>query len=145
MMKRCLPPFAWTAFSLKYPDQALVRPGHLGSRDDLARINARVNRLAFASGPQPNPEVWLIWPQRAWCHDYAVTKRHDLLREGWPSSSLLLALCFTDRGEGHCVLIANGLVMDNQRAELVPKESTGYRWDLPIQQADDPHHWERWQ
>lgn len=144
MMTRCPPPFAWSTFAQENPDQAIVRPGHLGSREDLARVNAKVNRLAFASGVQPIPERWLIWPSRAWCHDYTVTKRSELLREGWPSSSLLIALCFTASNEGHCVLIANGLVLDNRRAELVEQTSTGYRWDLPIQQADDPHHWEKW-
>lgn len=144
MMARCLPPFAWSVFAQKNPDQALMRPGQIGSREDLAVVNARVNRIARQIGTPPPLDEWLIWPSRAWCHDYAVTKRHDLLSQGWPSSALLLAECVTSRGENHMVLIANGLVMDNLRVALLQQDETGYQWTLPIQTAADPNHWEKW-
>lgn len=144
MMVRCLPPLAWSVFAQVHPDQALPRPGQIGSRSDLERINANANRMARQFGPLPQLDVWLIWPSRAWCHDYAVTKRHDLLRDGWPSSALLLAQCVTGRGENHMVLVANGLVLDNLRADLLPQDETGYQWTLPIQSAVDPNRWEKW-
>lgn len=140
-MTRCLPPFAWSVFALKYPDEAKVRTGTVGSRFDLDQVNAEVNRIAPQHGVLAAVDEWLIWPPRAWCHDYAVTKRHELLGMGWPSSSLLLAECKTAQGEGHMVLIADGCVLDNQRAQLLPFDSTGYDWSLPMQSEDDPNVW----
>lgn len=140
-MNRCPPPFAWSAFKLRYPDEALVKSGAVGSRYDLELINAKVNRIAPQYGTPPSVDEWLIWPSRAWCHDYAVTKRHELLGMGWPSSSLLLAECRTDRGEGHMVLIVDGLCLDNRHVQLLPFDSTGYDWSLPMQSADDPNVW----
>lgn len=139
--RRCLPPFAWSAFKLKFPYDASIRPGQIGSRFDLECVNADVNHISAQHGVLPPLDEWLIWPARAWCHDYAVTKRHELLAIGWPSSALLLAECRTSRGEGHMVLIADGLVLDNLRAELLPAVSTGYDWSLPVQSAADPNVW----
>lgn len=143
MMPRCLPPFAWSTFCVKYPAEAGVRDGRIGSRFDLETVNARVNRIAGQVGQPPSLDEWLIWPPRAWCHDYAVTKRHELLRQGWPSAALLLAECKTAGGQGHCVLIADGLVLDNLRVALLPYDETGYDWSLPMQSADDPNVWNK--
>lgn len=140
-VSRCLPPFAWSVFALKYPAEALVRTGIPGSRFDLEQVNAKVNRIAAQSGTPPSVDEWLIWPSRAWCHDYAVTKRHELLGMGWPSSSLLLSECKISQGEGHMVLIVDGLCLDNRHAQLLPFDSTGYDWSLPMQSSDDPGVW----
>ncbi|WP_240543982.1 transglutaminase-like cysteine peptidase [Bradyrhizobium canariense] len=51
-----------------------------------------------------------MFPSAGNCGDYAVTKRHLLLRLGWPSSSLLLGeVTIRTTGEHHLVL----LVLDN--------------------------------
>ena len=144
--QRCLPPFEWSVFCQKYLGEGIIRAGHVGTIDQLAAVNAKVNRLAAQPGIQDPTKLdeWLIWPSRAWCHDYAVTKRHELLSAGWPSSTLLLAECFTEQHKAHMVLIANGLVMDNRTPSLLKKASTGYDWSLPEQQMDDPNHWEKW-
>lgn len=143
--QRCPAPFAWSIFCVKYLGEGIVMPGHVGTRDQLAAVNAKVNRIAAQPGLPPGPlEEWLIWPSRAWCHDYAVTKRHELLTSGWPSSSLLLTQCRTERGDAHMVLIANGLVMDNRTTALLEKTNTGYDWSLAEQRSDDPNHWEMW-
>lgn len=141
-MIRCLAPFAWTMFALAYPDDAKVRVGTVGHRDVLETVNANVNKMLRQTGTATLSDKWLIWPDKAWCHDYAVTKRHILLGRGWPSSALLLAECKTARGEGHMVLIADGLCLDNLRSELLPWDSTGYDWSLPMQTAEDPNRWE---
>lgn len=61
---------------------------------------------------------WEIFPYDGNCGDYAVTKRHLLLRAGWPSSALLLAeVVIRLTAEHHLVLLvreARGvLVLDN--------------------------------
>lgn len=141
--QRCPAPFAWSVFCVRNVGESIACPGHVGTQVQLETVNAKVNRMAAQTGAPT--EEWLIWPSRAWCHDYAVTKRHELLVAGWPSSSLLLTQCRTSRGIAHMVLIADGLVMDNERAALLDKTSTGYDWSLPEQRADDPNHWERWE
>ena len=60
---------------------------------DLIEVNRDVNR---AIEPREDAgtlldERWIVGPKAGACHDYAVTKRHELLARGWPSRSLLLA------------------------------------------------------
>ncbi len=43
--------------------------------------------------------------RRGNCHDYAVTKRHELIRQGWPAASLRLAVAYTPSGIGHLVVV----------------------------------------
>ena len=38
------------------------------------------------------------------CEDYALAKRSALLQAGWPKDKLGLCVCYTQSGEGHCVL-----------------------------------------
>ena len=38
------------------------------------------------------------------CEDYALAKRNALLNAGWPKDKLGLCVCYTQSGEGHCVL-----------------------------------------
>jgi Predicted periplasmic protein len=38
------------------------------------------------------------------CEDYALAKRSALLHAGWPKDKLGLCVCYTQSGEGHCVL-----------------------------------------
>ena len=125
----CIPPFSWSAFKLKYPAEGVARAGQVGIQADLETVNAKVNRMARQVGPLPALDQWLIWPARAWCHDYAVTKRHELLTLGWPSSSLLIAECRTDEGEAPIVSCSceQGLRCADARAELLPWDSTGLR------------------
>lgn len=144
-----LPPMQWTAFTLDQHDDATVRTGTgIGSLHDLESINAQVN-----SGISPHQEPmssmsvldrWRLWPAIAWCGDYAVTKRHELLAKGWPSSALLLAECVTAMGEEHAVLMARmpsgDLVLDNRVDVLRSPDKTGYRW-VKMQGAADPNFW----
>lgn len=39
------------------------------------------------------------------CEDYALELRHRLLKVGWPSDALRLALCSTPSGERHAALV----------------------------------------
>jgi predicted transglutaminase-like cysteine proteinase len=149
-----LAPFPHTKFCMQQPLDCKV--WHPRSIPDLARRvkdRAEVNKLvngfikadAFPDGPVRSPvtERWLIWPERGDCNDYAVTKRHELLRRGWPSSLLQLAVVFVPASnEYHLVLIADGVVMDNLTEKLLPFANTGYTL-VKLQTVGNPVFWEK--
>jgi predicted transglutaminase-like cysteine proteinase len=149
-----LAPFAHTVFCLKYPGDCRARPLFRGGpavltsgkMRQLAAVNARVNR---AIRPEPNThglsaEKWLIAPPSGECHDYAVTKRHDLLAAGWPQRDLLLAEVLTPTNEHHLVLIVRtdkgNLVADNLNPAIRTFEETPY-WLVRVQSPANPEFW----
>jgi len=89
-------------------------------------------------------DTWTIAPDRGDCNDYAVTKRHELLRHGFPSSALRLSVTKTAAGIGHLVLVVvttkGDLVMDSLADAIQPWQTTNYQW-LKIQSARNPHYW----
>jgi predicted transglutaminase-like cysteine proteinase len=150
-----LAPMAHTFFCLKYPDDCKVhemvfRGGALTLTAkrwaELVRINTDVNRAII---PQPNTkglagEKWLISPRAGECHDYAVTKRHELLALGWPEQDLLLSEVVTSWGEHHLVLVIRtsdgDFVADNLNPNIRPWTQAPYQW-VRIQSPGNPLIW----
>jgi predicted transglutaminase-like cysteine proteinase len=150
-----LAPMAHTFFCLKYPAECKVqkvifRGGAmtLTARrwDELERVNAAVNRAII---PHPNraglaAEKWLIAPRAGECHDYAVTKRHDLIGLGWPERDLLLSEVVTSWGEHHLVLVVRttdgDLVADSLTGQIRDWTSAPYQW-LRVQTPQNPTFW----
>jgi predicted transglutaminase-like cysteine proteinase len=89
-------------------------------------------------------EEWTVSPQAGDCNDYSVTKRHEMLARGWPSSALLLSEVVTPKGEHHLVLVArleeDDLVLDNLNNDVRPVGSTRYRW-VRAQSPTNPRSW----
>lgn len=113
---------------------------------ELGKVNRAVNR---AIRPRRKGLVnglgdWAIAPAAGDCNDFAVTKRHELLKRGWAMSSLLLSAVETAWGEAHLVLVVrteeDDLVLDNLTSEIRPWRETGYRW-VKRQSAADPASW----
>jgi predicted transglutaminase-like cysteine proteinase len=150
-----LAPMAHTFFCLKYRDDCkvdktastditmILTPSR---RAELERVNAAVNRAII---PHPNTkglagEVWLISPKAGECHDYAVTKRHELLGLGWAEQDLLLAEVVTTWGEHHLVLVIRtsdgDLVADSLDPNIRPWAQTPYQW-VRIQSPGNPLIW----
>jgi predicted transglutaminase-like cysteine proteinase len=150
-----LAPMSHTFFCLKYRDDCKVH--ETVSTDstvtltsnrwaELERVNATVNRSII---PQPNTkglagEVWLISPKAGECHDYAVTKRHELLALGWPEQDLLLSEVVTSWGEHHLVLVIRtsdgDFVADNLNPNIRIWSQTPYQW-VRIQSPGNPMIW----
>ena len=130
VMTIVLPPLAWSQFELSSPP---------ARRDWLALVNRMVNRgIEPNIGPVPGPtEPWRLWPVSGWCHDYAVTKRYELMLRGYSASELILCQCIADEGQ-HMVLLAGGLALDNLTDELHPMR---YRI-VRKQSAVNPDEWE---
>jgi predicted transglutaminase-like cysteine proteinase len=130
----------WTTFALGVPRDS-----------DLAVVNDRVNdRIEPREADATKP--WRIIPADAatfdgCCHDYAVTKRAELIGVGWPAARLLLAEVAYSAAEDHMVLIAvrgDGaeVVLDNLRPDVVPWPASGYAL-VRRQTAADPNLWEK--
>ena len=149
-----LAPFQHVRFCLRYPSDC--QPN---SRNDqriflnrrvmslLTSVNSKINRSIVPSWKDYDGDVdagWVITPTIGDCNDYAVTKRHELLVSGLPSSALRLSVVRTPNQIGHLVLVVvtteGDLVMDNLTEAIRPWQSTDYQW-LKIQSAKDPRFW----
>lgn len=63
------------------------------------------------------------------CEAFALTCRKLCRDAGFTKTRLVV--CYTELGEGHCILEVNGYVMDNRMTKLVTKkhlEKVGYEW-----------------
>lgn len=149
-----LAPFQHVRFCLRYPadctpDSAQNARIELDTQTSelLKSINHRVN-LAIAPKTKVYGQIlensWTIAPNMGDCNDYAVTKRHELIKSGLPSSALRLSVTKTTSGEGHLVLLIattkGDVVMDNLVEDIRPWHSTQYQW-IKIQSAANPRFW----
>ena len=151
-----LAPIAYTRFCLQYPDDChahsvIFRPPRpvvltAALLEDLIEVNRDVNR---AIAPREDAgtlldERWILGPKAGACHDYAVTKRHELLTRGWPSRSLLLAEVVVPWGEHHLILVVRtsdgDLVLDNLNPGIKSWSRTPYKW-VRVQSPGDPNIW----
>lgn len=78
------------------------------------------------------------------CEDYVLAKRRALIGLGWPASVLLITVVRDKDGDGHAVLTVvtnrGDLVLDNQMANILPWQDTGYRF-VKRQSQGDPALW----
>jgi predicted transglutaminase-like cysteine proteinase len=150
-----LGPMAHTRFCLTYPSECKVRKMMFRGgaikltaerRAELMKVNTEVNR---SIRPEPNTEglaaeKWLIAPSAGECHDYAVTKRHELIARGWPARVLLLAEVIIASGEHHLVLVVRthdgDLVADSLNANIRSWAKTDYQW-VRVQTPANPLYW----
>jgi predicted transglutaminase-like cysteine proteinase len=149
-----LAPFQHVRFCLRYPRDCQSNSGkdqRIRSdpqvRSLLRSVNDRINRSIVPTAKEYSGNLaagWAIAPRMGDCNDYAVTKRHELLQSGLPSSALRLSLGKTPTGIGHLVLIVvtteGDLVLDNLTEVIRPWQFTDYQW-LKIQSSVDPHFW----
>ncbi|SDG37331.1 Predicted transglutaminase-like cysteine proteinase [Bradyrhizobium sp. Rc2d] len=149
-----LPPLTYTMFCLRYEAECRSRRGFRGGPvrlteerwADLLEVNRAVN---LAIVPVPNDlglagEAWSVNPDRGDCNDYAVSKRHELLRRGWPARALLLSEVIVSSGEHHLVLLvrtrSGDLVLDNLAPEIKLWSRVPYRW-LRVQMPSSHQLW----
>jgi predicted transglutaminase-like cysteine proteinase len=77
-------------------------------------------------------EYWTLPRTKGDCEDYALLKRHLLIKKGWPVSSLLLTVVRDEKGEGHAVLTARTVqgdfVLDNKIEDVRFWNQTPYQF-----------------
>jgi predicted transglutaminase-like cysteine proteinase len=149
-----LPPMAYTMFCLRYENECRTKPLFRGGPvrlteerwANLKQVNQTVNRSIIPESKELSlaGETWLINPDRGYCRDYAVTKRHELLNRGWPSGALLLSEVVTNWGKHHLVLVvrtrSGDLLLDNLTPQIKPWARAPYRW-VRIQMPNRPRLW----
>lgn len=151
-----LAPMNAVIFCIENPSDCEIRPGNdkqassrseTAIRNELVSVNDKVNRAIVSDIDKrgdPGIDKWLISPPTGNCADFAVTKRHELLALGWPSSSLRLATVLTPVGAGHVVLVVRmrerELVLDSINPKIVSVSACGYTW-VSIQSSENPKFW----
>jgi predicted transglutaminase-like cysteine proteinase len=108
----------------------------------LKRVNAAVNR-AIRPRNDKGVDLWTVGASAGDCEDYALTKRHQLIKAGIPASSLRIAYVKIRGGQGHAILVVKSrrgdLVLDNLTPTIRPLSQTGYR--LISMSGANPEHW----
>lgn len=156
LRENALPPIAHAVFCMNYPrecsESAAAASFFSAPAETLYAVLVVVNRYVNTTIRPIRvtyrnilDDRWLLSPLSGNCNDYAVSKRHELLRLGWPSGSLLLAEVVLATGEHHLVLVANAggesFVLDNLKSGVVPLAAVaGYRW-VRIESPADPKFW----
>jgi predicted transglutaminase-like cysteine proteinase len=149
-----LAPMGYVRFCLRYVEDCKIRGRDFRRRTvsltgkrwaELIQVNQQVNRdITAQSDLIIGTQDWSVHPKMGACYDYAVTKRHDLLARGWPSSALLLSEVVTAAGEHHLVLVVRttqgNVVLDNLDPNIWKAETVHYQW-VRIQSKRNPKFW----
>jgi len=149
-----LPPYGYVRFCSAFA--AECRRGPLeeqrvpGIREKLAELNAVNRQVNAAIRPATDAEIygeverWTLPTDRGDCEDYALLKRHILMRQGWPGSALLMTVVRDEKGEGHAILTARtskgDYILDNKTDELKLWSATPYTYVMR-QSYIDPNVW----
>jgi predicted transglutaminase-like cysteine proteinase len=155
--KPVLAPFAHVRFCMTKEtecqsspsDQRAVLP-ELNAENwaQLVAVNTRVNRAITSHADKAGAiyDEWSIDPVYGDCDDYAVSKRHHLIKAGWPPHALLLAHVRLRDGQEHLILTIRtqkgDLVLDNLNPQPRPAERVPYDW-VKIQSWNDPKLWHK--
>ena len=90
-------------------------------------------------------EYWTYPESVGDCEDYVLLKRHMLMQQGWPASSLLVTVVRQKNGDGHAVLTVRtdraDYVLDNLETTIMPWNETAYQF-LKRQSAANSGRWE---
>ena len=124
------------------------RSGKGATLVELDRVNRQVNAeiVPVTDMEQYGVEDYWTIPRsgRGDCEDYALLKRHRLIKAGWPPSSLLMTVVFDERKEGHAVLTARttdgDLILDNKTSTIKLWNQTPYAYVMRSSYLD-PHVW----
>jgi predicted transglutaminase-like cysteine proteinase len=149
-----LPPYGYVRFCSAFPAECKRGPledGRIAATTErLAELDA-INRQVNATvKPATDLEIygeverWTLPTDRGDCEDYALLKRHILMRKGWPASALLMTVVRDEKGEGHAILTARtskgDYVLDNKTDELKLWSATPYAYVMR-QSYIDPNVW----
>lgn len=149
-----LPPYGYVRFCSAYPAECKRGPleDHriAGTATRLAELDTVNRQVNAAIRPATDIEIygeverWTLPTDRGDCEDYALLKRHILMRQGWPASALLMTVVRDEKGEGHAILTARtskgDYVLDNKTDDLKLWSATPYVYVMR-QSYIDPNVW----
>ena len=146
-------PIGHVRFCSQFPEECKrlgrARRPHLTKRlwKEVVAINGKVNRLV-----QPVTDAEYYATEEFWtypgaygdCEDYALMKRHLLIKAGWNPANLLIAVVRQSDGSGHAVLTVRtrqgDFVLDNLDGTVRRWAETPYRYV----RLQSPNHAGRW-
>jgi predicted transglutaminase-like cysteine proteinase len=136
------PPYGFVDFCQRSPAECASGPADerrfVASPDRIAELET-INRVVNTS-IEPLTDLELYGVEEYWtlpttkgdCEDYALLKRHLLIKRGWPVSSLLITVVKDEKGEGHAILTARttqgDLILDNKVPQVLVWHRTGYEF-----------------
>jgi len=149
-----LPPYGYVRFCSAFPAEckrgALEEQRIAGSRERLAELDTVNRQVNAAIKPATDAEIygeverWTLPTDRGDCEDYALLKRHILMRQGWPASALLMTVVRDEKGEGHAILTARtskgDYILDNKTDDMKLWTATPYVYVMR-QSYIDPNVW----
>jgi predicted transglutaminase-like cysteine proteinase len=145
-----LAPFSFVKFCLDYPGDCPKSAGAgrirltTGRMAVLTSVNRAVNNAILPTPDTSAFRYWRLNVDAGDCNSFAVQKRHELIRRGWPAAALALTVAKTPWGEGHLVVTVRtdqgDLVLDNLRSNIVSWQRTGYDW-IMRQSERNPQYW----
>ena len=148
-------PIGWVEFCVEYEPECKTKPSQprdvmlsAAAWKDLERVNLYVNTHVK---PMTDMEHWGVverwnYPDdgKGDCEDYVLLKRRMLMQAGWPREALLITVVRDKKGDGHAVLTVKTnkgeFILDNQEAEVLAWNKTGYRF-VKRQSQSDPNLW----
>jgi predicted transglutaminase-like cysteine proteinase len=106
----------------------------MNSLRELEEVNTSINQCPYKS--EVGDDWQPITADGGDCDSYAVAKFRELVRRGFPTETLRLAVCWVETGEYHCVLLVDFIgqtwVLDN-------------RYHYPMKYQDVPYKWHKLQ
>jgi predicted transglutaminase-like cysteine proteinase len=136
-------PPGFISFCNRFMDQCVASQNNapvvhldLGTQAVLDTVNRSVNRSIWPESDERHYGVAEYWdiPKDGYgnCHDYALTKRKQLIDAGLPERALRIAIVITPRQNRHAVLTVTtdrgDLVLDNLSDTLKPWRDVDYQW-----------------
>ena len=122
------PPPAFVRFCEEYPEECAATSRAEGRVPASPKLLTELKHYGIA-------DFWTLPTDgRGDCEDYALLKRHELIKLGWPSSALLMTIVSDEKGKGHAVLTARtaegDFVLDNKVDEVRLWNKAPYRFLL---------------
>ncbi len=107
-------------------------PQRLAELDDINRVVNTSIEPATDLELYGVEEYWTLPVTKGDCEDYALLKRHLLIKRGWPVGSLLITVVKDEKGEGHAILTARtaqgDFILDNKNSMVLPWYRTPYEY-----------------
>ncbi len=135
--------YKW-ACSVSSNKKTISKSDFLVLKDVNRSVNRRVREVSDLSQFRV-AENWALPTSRGGdCEDFALLKKLELIRRGFPAQSLLIATVLDKQRRGHAVLIVRttqgDVVLDNLNSNLKNWSETGYLF-LRMQNPKAPARW----
>lgn len=142
-----LAPFGYIKFCKAHPADCRGGGANTIAAGRTAMTSLRRVNLTVNSSVRPQSEqgdTWEIGLKSGDCEDFALAKRRQLIREGFPPSALRIAVALTRNAEAHAVLVvrtdAGDLVLDNLTNAIMTWNETNLLWNK-IASDQNPRIW----